>query len=103
MKRILTSTAMIAMLAAPALAGDAKMDTKAKGDKAAAGEKAHQAETIHPPTNRVGKQVPTMTDRDGDVHPPTNRVGENVPTMSADEEKKAAEADKPDKSKPSQN
>ncbi len=32
MKRILTTAAMIAMFAAPAFAGDAKMDTKAKTD-----------------------------------------------------------------------
>lgn len=101
MKRILTSTAVIAMFAAPALAGEAKMDTKAKADEAA---RTHEAESIHPPTNRVGEKVPEMTEQDKDAQPPTGRIGEVVPKMTAGEGgEKMSDAETPDDTKPSKN
>ncbi len=90
MKRILTSTALIAMFATPALADDAK-STK----KAVASDKVHRAETVHPPTDRVGYSMPEMTGPAKDAQPTTGRLGEVAPPMSAGLEKKAAGADKP--------
>ncbi len=53
----------------------------------------------HPPTNRVGEEVPTMTkDTDKDTHAPTNRVGEAVPTMTDDNSSEAKATDMDDNS-----
>ena len=87
MKRILTTAAMIAMFAAPAFAGDAKMDTKAKTDYAAAATKTHDPEAVHPPTNRVGETLPEMIKPTKDAQLPTGRIGKSVPTMTPPDKK----------------
>lgn len=80
MHRILASIALTALLAA----GSASAQTN-----------ANKPEEVHPPTNRVGAEVPTMTIEEAEtkeqagaevekeqVHPPTGRVGKAVPEMT---------------------
>lgn len=68
---------------------------------ASAESNANKSEDAHPPTNRVGTEVPTMTTQKGEtkeqadaeakkekVHPPTGRVGKAVPEMTDGETKK---------------
>ncbi|MGD9669094.1 MAG: hypothetical protein AB7U75_08545 [Hyphomicrobiaceae bacterium] len=81
MRSILTSAAMFALLAAPALAQDAKLEPKSKVQAPAATGERHDPETIHPPTNRIGEAVPNMTAPAEEKLPATNRVGETVPRM----------------------
>lgn len=110
MKHLLLSTGLALILSVSAAAAQEQGAQKA--------EEAHAPETLHAPTNRVGKMVPTMTTDDNKeaqtgsktvtpaddndksspnadevdkraetMHPPTKRIGDQVPTMRSDENK----------------
>lgn len=110
MKLLLLSTGLALVLSVTAAGAQEQGAQKA--------DEARAPETLHAPTNRVGKMVPTMTteesadDQTGSrtvtpaddndktspnaaevdkraesVHPPTNRIGSQVPTMRSDENK----------------
>ena len=78
MKRLILASSAVALMMTPAIAGGAT-------EKPNAATTTETRASEHPPTNRVDKSVPTMTQKtDKKEHAPTNRMGKAVPDMTGD-------------------